>query len=402
MMIDVCVIGIGEYVTGLSGNSAAVSDKSLGVIALSLFDLRDQGIIGDIKLAGRDGDRFDLIKNHFDTNMKKAYPSLNSSFDEYPKSGNKSDTAYKEAIKSLKKGSCVLIFTPDDTHFDIARYALKKKMHTLVAKPLVKTTKEHIKLQKLANKNNLLLMLEVHKRFDPIYADAKDNIQLLGEFSYMNSYMSQPKTQLDTFASWAGISSDISYYLNSHHIDFLCWAVDGIATPISVIATASTGVAENKLNRKVEDTITLTVQWKNIKTKNLATSIHTASWIAAPSDVHSQQRFFYMGHTGEINIDQAHRGYTQSSDRSGFKSSNPLFMKYTPRDGKFAGQDGYGYKSIATFVKRSLELKECSSKSKEKLKEFNKTLPTIQNTLNVTKILEAGRISLDKQRIVYL
>ena len=33
-------------------------------------------------------------------------------------------------------------------------------------------------------------------------------------------YMSQPKLQLSTFKAWVGISSDISYYLNSHHIDF--------------------------------------------------------------------------------------------------------------------------------------------------------------------------------------
>ena len=32
--------------------------------------------------------------------------------------------------------------------------------------------------------------------------------------------MSQPKLQLSTFKAWAGLSSDISYYLNSHHIDF--------------------------------------------------------------------------------------------------------------------------------------------------------------------------------------
>lgn len=31
--------------------------------------------------------------------------------------------------------------------------------------------------------------------------------------------MSQPKMQLETFKAWAGIDSDISYYLNSHHID---------------------------------------------------------------------------------------------------------------------------------------------------------------------------------------
>jgi len=393
-MIDVCVVGIGEYVTGLSGDNVADSDKSLGVIGLTLFDLRDRGFIKDIKLVGRNPKRFELINNHFKINMQGVYPSLDVSFEGFPKEV-KSDTAYKEAIDSMKKGSAVLIFTPDDTHFEIARYALESGMHTLVAKPLVKTLKEHKELARLAEQNNLLLMLEVHKRFDPIYADARDNIQNFGEFSYFNSYMSQPKSQLDTFRSWAGISSDISYYLNSHHIDFLCWAVKDFAHPVSVMATASSGVADKKLGREVEDTITLTVQWEN-KSGALGTSIHTASWIAPPSDVHSQQRFFYMGHNGEINIDQAHRGYTQSTDINGFKSSNPLFMKYTPRDGKFAGQESYGYKSISTFIESSLNLVKDSSK----LEEYNKVLPTIQNTLNVTKILEAGRTSLDtNQRI---
>ena len=68
-------------------------------------------------------------------------------------------------------------------------------------------------------------MSQVHKRFDPIYADARDRIASLGDFSFYSAYMSQPKTQLDTFRAWAGKSSDISYYLNSHHIGGCCCAV---------------------------------------------------------------------------------------------------------------------------------------------------------------------------------
>ena len=33
-----------------------------------------------------------------------------------------------------------------------------------------------------------------------------------------------------------------------------------------------------------------------------------------------------------------------ASDNIGFKSVNPLFMKYTPTDGNFSGQMGYGYR----------------------------------------------------------
>ena len=54
-----------------------------------------------------------------------------------------------------------------------------------------------------------MLAPQVHKRFDPIYVDAKDRIEALGNFSYMYAYMSQPKHQLDTFRAWAGKGSDI-------------------------------------------------------------------------------------------------------------------------------------------------------------------------------------------------
>ena len=389
-MIDVLVVGTGEYVTGIAGEEVVASDKSFGVIALSLFDMRARGMVGEISLVGRNGKRFSAIKEHFETNLKGVYHDMDVSFHAYPKEPIVDELAYKEALNDLKSGSAVLIFTPDDTHFQIAKEALDAGMHVLVAKPLVKTVKEHLTLKELSAKKELLLMLEVHKRFDPLYADAVDEIRTLGDFSYFNAYMSQPKSQLKTFQAWAGISSDISYYLNAHHIDLLSWALQDIAKPLSVYATASTGVANTLLDREVEDTITLTVTWENIQSGHKGTSIHTASWIAAPSDVHSQQRFFYMGHGGEINIDQAHRGYTQSKDTAGFKSANPLFMKYTPREGKFAGQQGYGYQSIEHFIQAAQALQS----KQTTLTELNHSLPTIENTLQTTAILEAGYKSL--------
>ncbi len=393
-MIDVLVAGTGEYVTGLSGESVVQSDKSFGVIALSLFDMRARGLVGEISLVGRNGARFGAIREHFEHNLKATYHDMDVSFHAYPQAPIIDEDAYKTAIDSLNTGAAVLIFTPDDTHFEIAKYALEAGMQVLVAKPLVKTVQEHKALMKLSQEKNLLLMLEVHKRFDPLYGDAVDEIRTLGDFSHFNAYMSQPKSQLQTFKAWAGISSDISYYLNAHHIDLLAWALQDIAKPISVYALAARGVAEKVLAREVEDTITLTVTWQN-HSGSIGTSIHTASWIAPPSDVHSQQRFFYMGEKGEITIDQAHRGYTMSHDERGFASRNPLFMKYTPREGKFAGQEAYGYKSIEHFITAAISL----NKKDIDLKTLNKTLPTIANTLYTTAILEAGYKSLRSKKV---
>lgn len=232
----------------------------------------------------------------------------------------------------------------------------------MVTKPIVQTLQQHIHLYQESIKHNVLVCVEVHKRFDPIYIDARDVIQQsLGAFSYIYSYMSQPKSQLDTFAAWLGNtppngsnggtgvtggtggnsgggnntqskSSDISYYLNSHHIDFHEFCMENKGRPVSVVANASYGIANERLHTTgCEDTITLLVTWENIEVvpaqdtsssttstddavprnsrrqiigqfnnsfvavKSVGTAVYTASWVAPKSDVHSQQRFFYMG-----------------------------------------------------------------------------------------------------------
>jgi D-galacturonate reductase len=203
--------------------------------------------------------------------------------------------------------------------------------------------------------------------------------------------MSQPKSQLNTFRAWAGKSSDISYYLNAHHVDFNLWAVSQFARPLTVYASAATGFAEAN-GIATEDTITLTVGWENLNSGNKATAVYTSSWIAPKADVHSQQRFFYMGHGGEVSVDQAHRGYTLATEAAGYASANPLFMKYAPdAEGYFAGQSGYGYRSIEDFVEAANAIRAGGAAAES----FAGKLATIQETAVVTAILEAGRRSLD-------
>jgi D-galacturonate reductase len=139
-----------------------------------------------------------------------------------------------------------------------------------------------------------------------------------------------------------------------------------------------------------------------MKSGALASALYTAHWIAPKSDVHSQQRFYYLGHKGEVQIDQAHRGYSLATDATGLTSPNPLFMKYTPdAEGHFCGQFGYGYRSIEAFVDAVTEIRlgatspvDCRNK-----------LATVDDTVLVTAILEAGRRSLDsggsRQQIKY-
>ena len=395
------MLGTGEYTTGFTGQGASDSDKSTGVVALVMLDLRRRGKVGKLGMCGTNGAKMPAIRAHMQRVLGDVYAGIEPAcIETWPADGVSDASAYVEAVGAFGAGDVAIIFTPDDTHYKIAEACLSRGLHVLVTKPPVKTLKEHNDLAELARQAGRLCVIEVHKRFDPIYADARDRISALGGLSFFSAYMSQPKHQLDTFRAWAGKSSDISYYLNSHHVDFHEWAMAGRARPERVTALGSTGVATARLGNGVqtEDTITLAVQWRN-RTEgggfaggSLGHATYTSSWVAPKSDVHSQQRWFYMGHSGEVSVDQAHRGYTVATDGAGFGSVNPLFWKPT-RDaatGEFAGQRCYGYISFEAFIDAAFACSRGKTPA-----DFDCSLPTMATTAGTTAILEAGRRSLD-------
>lgn len=233
-------------------------------------------------------------------------------------------------------------------------YAIERKLHVLITKPAVQHLAEHQALLAAAAEHGVYVYIEHHKRFDPAYADARHRAHTtLGDFNYFYSYMSQPKSQLATFRRWAGVDSDISYYLNSHHIDVCESMVTPLGyVPVSVRASGSTGVAEGLgCAEGTEDTITLLVQWEKKskagdgKKAKRATAVYTASWTAPQrAGVHSNQYFHYLAQEGEVRVDQAKRGYDVADEAAGqLMWYNPFYMRYAPdEDGNFNGQTGYG------------------------------------------------------------
>jgi hypothetical protein len=58
--------------------------------------------------------------------------------------------------------------------------------------------------------------------------------------------------------------------------------------------------------------------------------VYTASWTApTKAGVHSEQFFHYMGSKGEINVNQARRGYEVTIDGEGRTAFNPYVARRT-------------------------------------------------------------------------
>ncbi|KAK9769185.1 hypothetical protein AB5N19_13616 [Seiridium cardinale] len=402
-LVNVLMVGTGEYTTGFVGGGASGSDKKVGVVGLTLFDLRRRGKVGKLSMVGTNGTKFPAIRQHLDTNISKVYNSLDTSFDSFPANDAKDPDAYKAAIDALSPGDAITIFTPDTTHYPIALYAIERGIHVLITKPAVKTLEHHKELIEAAKKKNVFVFIEHHKRFDPAYADARFKAKKLGDFNYFYSYMSQPKSQLETFKAWAGIDSDISYYLNSHHIDICDSMVTQLGyVPIKVSGSGAKGIATSLgCDPITEDTITVLVTWqKKDDPSKIATGVYTASWTAPQkAGVHSNQYFHYMASNGEVRINQAKRGYDVADDSAGqLQWFNPFYMKYAPdEEGNFNGQTGYGYISFEKFVDAVNSL-NAGTVSLDELDA--RGLPTLTNTIATTAILHAGRIAIDEDREV--
>ncbi|KAL4897162.1 hypothetical protein BDV59DRAFT_169928 [Aspergillus ambiguus] len=397
---SVLMVGTGEYTTGYVGGAASGSDKKVGVVGLTLFDLRRRGKVGDLSMVGVSGRKFPGIRAHLKKNIADVYNNLDTSFTSFPADDQTDPDAYKAAIDALPAGSAITIFTPDPTHFPIALYAIQRKIHVMITKPATQRLADHLTLIEEARKHGVFVYVEHHKRFDPAYSDARAKARTLGDFNYFYSYMSQPKSQLETFKAWAGRDSDISYYLNSHHIDINESMVPDYR-PVKVTASASTGTAVDLgCVPETEDTITLLVEWRKTgHPGKVATGVYTASWTAPQkAGVHSNQYFHYMGAKGEVRVNQAKRGYDVTEDEQGLIWVNPFYMRYAPDDeGNFGGQTGYGYVSFEKFIDAVTALNE----GRVTLDQLDaRPLPTLKNTVATTAILHAGRISLDENRSV--
>eukprot|EP00127_Corallochytrium_limacisporum_P004157 Clim_evm102s157 gene=Clim_evmTU102s157 len=402
--ISVVMCGTGEYTTGFVHDSGSTSDKKAGVVALSCFEMRRLGKIDQVAMAGVNGTKFPGIREHMKEQIQDRYGGLDISCETYPNDDRKDPESYLMPFEKYKDANnAVIIFTPDDTHYKLAKDALERGFHVLVTKPVTKWVREHQELVRIAKEKGLLFAGEFHKRFDPIYADGRQRARTLGKFQYFTSYMSQPKQQLKTFRQWAGKSSDISYYLNAHHIDWHVWTMSGIARPTQVHAMCSTGIADSPEFGCVagtEDVITLCVSWENLEDGSKGHATYTSSWAASKkAEVHSQQRFFYTGHGGEVRVDQAHRGYESATDTEGYKSNNPLYMAYLPGpDGRFAGHHGYGYKSFELFIDACRAI----NSGAKTIDDFKQSLALGQDTVLTTAILEAGWHSLQSSKPVAL
>ncbi|WP_279045712.1 oxidoreductase [Cedecea davisae] len=116
----------------------------------------------------------------------------------------------------------IVIPTPNDTHFPLAKAALEAGKHVVVDKPFTVTLSQARELDALAKNLGLLLSVFHNRRWDSDFLTVKNLLAdgTLGEVAYFESHFDRYRPQVrNRWREQAGVGSGIWYDLGPHLLD---------------------------------------------------------------------------------------------------------------------------------------------------------------------------------------
>lgn len=116
----------------------------------------------------------------------------------------------------------IVVPTPNDTHFPLAKAALEAGKHVVVDKPFTVTLSQARELDALAKNLGLLLSVFHNRRWDSDFLTVKNLLAdgTLGEVAYFESHFDRYRPQVrNRWREQAGVGSGIWYDLGPHLLD---------------------------------------------------------------------------------------------------------------------------------------------------------------------------------------
>ncbi len=260
-------------------------------------------------------------------------------------------TDYKEMIEK-EEFDGIAIATPDPFHKQPVIYCANNKIHVFVEKPLDVTVEGCIEMIEICKKNNVLLQVDFHKRFDPFHQTIKKDIEQgkIGKIEYGSVHMEDKiVVPRDWFPNWADKSSPV-WFLGVHFFDLMRWFLKSNGKKVF-----AKGI-KNKLKSLGIDTFDAVIAV--VEFKNGTIISFELSWIL-PEKFESivNQGFKLVGENGIIECDSQDRGTRVCYESTGVMTYNPVFINQVEKFGE-RFYSGYGIESIEDFVYNIIYLKE--------------------------------------------
>jgi predicted dehydrogenase len=274
---------------------------------------------------------------------------------------------------------------PDHLHFEFGKLTLENRIPTLMVKPLTPTYEEGLLLHEIAQESSTYCAVEFHKRWDESNLYLKNSIEQkrLGELLYFDVNYSQriviPSIQ---FKSWAA-KTNIFQYLGVHYVDLIHFMTGKKPKKISVYGTKKKLIS---LGIDTWDSVHVSSIWGGEDDSQDFYAHFNLNWIDSnDTTAMSDQRISAVGTEGRIDCDQKNRGLQEVTNSNGAQSINPYFSSWIAGADGTQHLNGYGFKSINTFISDIHDL----INNKTTLNHLNKIRPGIESSLVSTRFIDA-------------
>jgi predicted dehydrogenase len=225
--------------------------------------------------------------------------------------------------------------------------------------------------------------VDYHKLFDPANLMLRQELQTSLEDLYqVSSVMTQRSDMKEIFKAEIefDLSFNVNWYIGCHYIHLVSSITK--AKPINV---RSIGFGDNKVgNSSNYDLIETSISWRT-QSGHIFSSNHLAGW-GDPSNAPSMstQKINVITKNSRIYSNQDYRGIEVQKEGKDLSRPNPFFFRLPQVDEGLSGWDSnYGFRSIRSFLDFSKGV------------SFEEGwIPTLDDSIIVTRILEASDISL--------
>ena len=317
------------------------------VHARAYADLQRFGIAGQLARVGLDKFSRELAPVKFDlvavaTRSEKSAQKAAAAFKDITGHEPKAfygDEPWNDILAAFPDLDVMAVATPDHLHTQPILAALARGVHVLTEKPMCLSIQEADQIIEAAKAKNLIVAVDMHKRYDPDHLRIRDDIQnRIGAPLYGTAYLEEPLEVSTSTFKWVE-SSDPFSYVGPHWTD-LIWSYYK-SKPVSLTAVGQ----KKRLIRdgiNAFDAVQVRVDYDN----GMSINYHN-NWIT-PADFEGpvNQGHEILGADGKVESDQQYRGFRWWNAGGGSRTSNNHFTREVQRPDGSKGYIGYGVDSL--------------------------------------------------------
>jgi predicted dehydrogenase len=296
-------------------------------------------------------------------------------------SGN---TPWLDILKDFPDLDVMAVATPDNLHTEVILAALNNGTHVITEKPMCLSIHEADQIVELAQKKNLIVAVDMHKRYDPDHLRIRDDIKnRIGAPLYGTAYLEEPLEVSTSTFKWAEQSDPFSY-VGPHWVDLILHYYK--SKPVSLTAIGQKRrLARDNIN--AYDAVQVRVDYDN----GMSINYHN-NWITPPDfEGPVNQGHEIVGADGKVESDQQYRGFRWWNKGGGSRTSNNHFTRDVVRPDGSKAYIGYGVDSLTVGVAAI-----CRSKfAKESRDQLADIYPTAEDARIVVAIVHAAALVRD-------